>query len=390
MKEVIWTVVLIVTQFSSFLAPPPIITEPKEALVPIFMYHDISESGEGEFTIAADDFEAHIKALSDAGVEGVSFQDLINFVYYDGDLPEKPVVITFDDGYASNYELAYPILEKYNMKATLFLIGITVGANTYPNTDHEIYPHFSFEDAQIMLDSGLIEIQSHSYNLHQWPSLEVGVARYNALPLEGETPEEHAEVFIADFLRSKEEIEGNTSSLVQVFCYPGGAYSAHTEAMLAEMGVLVTVTVDLGTNTLIQKEGEGLFALKRYSMDSVTDIDFVLQCAGVLEDTESFDEPEEDTESLDEPEEDTESLDEPEEDTESLDEPEEDTESLDEPEEDTESFDEPEEDTESFEDLDEEVLEEPEGYVDTDIFEIPDGYVEEWQNLPGFVQQEII
>lgn len=82
------------------------------------------------------------RALSEAGYTGVSFDELQAYVLRGAPLPEKPVVITFDDGYESNYTLAYPILQKYGMKATIFAIGVSFGTDHYKDTDYAITPHF--------------------------------------------------------------------------------------------------------------------------------------------------------------------------------------------------------------------------------------------------------
>lgn len=267
-----------------YVAPEiPLLPEDSDLFkeVPIFMYHHLSETTSDGATILVDTFEEHIRALSEAGAQGVSFQQLIDYVYHDGELPENPVVITLDDGYRSNYEYAFPILKEYNMPATIFVIGITVGRDTYRETDIPILPHFSYREAQEMLNSNLISIQSHSYDLHQWAPLEIGVARSSVLQLEGESDQEYIQVLTADYLRSKAEIENNTSETVQVFSYPGGAYSNFSEQILSSLGVMVTVTVNPQTNIIYRNQRESLFALNRYAMDSVTDIDLVLQRAGV-------------------------------------------------------------------------------------------------------------
>ena len=68
-------------------------------------------------------------------------------------LPDKPILITFDDGYASNYMYAYPILKKLGMQATIFVITDRRGKTLSVN------PHFSWNQAREMQDSGVIDIQ---------------------------------------------------------------------------------------------------------------------------------------------------------------------------------------------------------------------------------------
>ena len=77
---------------------------------------------------------------------GVSFDELQAYVLRGEPLPEKPVVITFDDGYRSNYTLAYPILQKYSMKATIFAVGVSFGTDHYKDTDYAITVSYTHLD----------------------------------------------------------------------------------------------------------------------------------------------------------------------------------------------------------------------------------------------------
>ena len=60
--------------------------------------------------------------MQKAGYQWILSQDLIDYVYRGGSLPEKPILLTFDDGYYSNYEFIFPILKKYNVKASIFIV----------------------------------------------------------------------------------------------------------------------------------------------------------------------------------------------------------------------------------------------------------------------------
>ena len=91
--------------------------------VPILMYHHLVSEAQTETDMTPALFEAQMQALQAAGYTTVSLQELVAYVQDGVPLPEKPIVLTFDDGYLSNYELAYPILQKYQMKATIFVIG---------------------------------------------------------------------------------------------------------------------------------------------------------------------------------------------------------------------------------------------------------------------------
>ena len=73
--------------------------------------------------IILEDFEANMKYLHDEGYSTITLEQLEQYVKGQIPLPQKSIVITFDDGYQNNYTLAYPVLKKYNFHASLFVIG---------------------------------------------------------------------------------------------------------------------------------------------------------------------------------------------------------------------------------------------------------------------------
>lgn len=101
--------------------------------VPILTYHqlDPDEAKGGGSTVTPDQFKSNMEAVKAAGYQTIFFEELVNYVERGETLPDKPIVITFDDGYTSNYEYAYKILKELDMKATISVIGRAVGEDTY-------------------------------------------------------------------------------------------------------------------------------------------------------------------------------------------------------------------------------------------------------------------
>lgn len=91
--------------------------------VPIIMYHSILKSRSGDYIIHPSEFESDLKCIKDNGYETITMTDLIEYVYNDKELPEKPIIITFDDGYYDNLGYAVPLLKEYNMKAVISIVG---------------------------------------------------------------------------------------------------------------------------------------------------------------------------------------------------------------------------------------------------------------------------
>ena len=121
--------------------------------VPILRYHiiDWPPSPEANMFIHPESFEKQLQYLTENGYTTIFFEDLWNIENI-----EKPVIITFDDGYADNFSYMYPILEKYNCKATIFVITSTLL--------DEPHMHMSADQAKQLSETGLVSIQSHCVN----------------------------------------------------------------------------------------------------------------------------------------------------------------------------------------------------------------------------------
>lgn len=253
--------------FLNVLSPAALSADEISTQVPILMYHHLSEDVTNSEMVSPEQFEAQIRALSEAGYTGVSFDELQAYVLRGEPLPEKPVVITFDDGYRSNYTLAYPILQKYGMKATIFAVGVSFGTDHYKDTDYAITPHFGAAEAAEMTASGLISIQSHTYDMHQWPPYETGSAvRENILQLSSESEEAYVQALTEDFTRSRALLEDATGRPVDVLAYPAGQYSTLTQVTLQSLGVHVTLSTNPGINTVVKGLPQTLYAMLRFGI----------------------------------------------------------------------------------------------------------------------------
>ena len=253
--------------FLNVLSPAALSADEISTQVPILMYHHLSEDVTNSEMVSPEQFEAQIRALSEAGYTGVSFDELQAYVLRGEPLPENPVVITFDDGYRSNYTLAYPILQKYGMKATIFAVGVSFGTDHYKDTDYAITPHFGAAEAAEMTASGLISIQSHTYDMHQWPPYETGSAvRENILQLSSESEEAYVQALTEDFTRSRALLEDATGRPVDVLAYPAGQYSTLAQVTLQSLGVHVTLSTNPGVNTVVKGLPQTLYAMLRFGI----------------------------------------------------------------------------------------------------------------------------
>lgn len=168
--------------------------------VPILMYHAVDENAGDlyELYVKTSAFEEQMKFLYDNGYTPITFDDLENYGYFN-----KPVIITFDDGYANNYENAYPVLKKYNFRAVVFLVSGCIG-------------HTGYLDAAEIKEMGdLVSFQSHTVNHFDLCKLDAG------------TLDE-------EFSRSQKEIEAITGLPVTAVAYPYGFYNGAVVAAAAK------------------------------------------------------------------------------------------------------------------------------------------------------------
>ena len=237
------------------------------ARVPILMYHHLAETGPPGSTISAEAFETHIKALKDAGYTAVSFDALCDYVYNGADLPEKPVVITFDDGYMSVYDTAFPILQKYNTKATVFLIGVLHGESFYKGLYYlPITPHLGDAEIIEMAASGIFSIQSHSYDMHKLVQYEPDSPRVGVTRMEHERKEDYIDALTLDFALASEQIENSIGDRPFVFSYPYGRFTRQAERVLRDAEVLVTVTTSPKINMIYRDSPNSLYRLGRFNV----------------------------------------------------------------------------------------------------------------------------
>ncbi len=136
--------------------------------IKVLMYHRVVEGhtplpDEREFCIEAKVFRNHLRILEKMGFTTITFEDY--HLYQEGklNLPKKPIIVTFDDGYRDTYEIAYPVLKEFGMRAVVFVLGDpNVRMNDW-DSGYEITPAPLMTPAQIFeLHAAGFEIGSHS------------------------------------------------------------------------------------------------------------------------------------------------------------------------------------------------------------------------------------
>ena len=229
--------------------------------IPILMYHNIAESGDESVTVSPSQFEGQMSSLYETGYSAISLYELQDYVFKGIEPPEKSVVITFDDGYLSNYSIAYPILKKYNFNATIFVIGVSFGNDTYKDTGIPSIPHFDADQAQEMIQSGLITIQSHTHDLHQVEGLDDN-PRNGVLRMDGESEESYITALRGDYAQLALLVDEKIFAL----SYPHGLSDELSRTVLRECGISITFSTENGIATFIKGLPQSLLEIKRLNV----------------------------------------------------------------------------------------------------------------------------
>jgi peptidoglycan/xylan/chitin deacetylase (PgdA/CDA1 family) len=249
-------------------------TVDKDAIyLPIIMYHEIKTSKLGKDAISPYEFESDLNYLQENNYTAITMTELIDYVYHDTPLPEKPIILSFDDGYLNNYVYVLPLLKQYHIKIVFSIIGKNTDDFTeFPSKSID-YAHVTWDQLDEMLDSGYVEVQNHTYNLHG-----TGTPRFGCMQISYESFDTYHDVLIKDIQKLQEEILFHTGKVPNTFAYPYGKSSENTDIILKEIGFSATLSCDYGIN-VITKDAKALYGLKRAGRAHGTTIEKVLQKA---------------------------------------------------------------------------------------------------------------
>ena len=230
------------------------VSQPAEAGIqlPIIMYHGVLEKPDawGTYVISVSELESDLQQIQKAGYHTVTIEELIDYVYDGAPLPEKPILLTFDDGYYNNYLYVYPLLQKYDMKAVLSIIGKYTDLYSVSREENPVYSHVTWRQVREMAESGLVEIQNHSYNLHT-----IDKTRSASMKVSGETLGHYTTTLVADAIRLQRLIDEQIQQLPQAYTYPYGLVSEESIPILREAGFRCTLCCMAGMNTITRDPG---------------------------------------------------------------------------------------------------------------------------------------
>nr|WP_122012911.1 polysaccharide deacetylase family protein [Maliibacterium massiliense] len=228
--------------------------------LPILMYHSVLKDNRrgGKFIVSPDVFEKDLVYLREHGYQSVVMADLIAYVEQGTPLPEKPVVITLDDGYLNNMAYVLPLLEKHDMRAVVSVVGSYTDKFSETEDINLNYAHMTWEDLRKVQATGRIEIQNHSYGFHSQNG------RNGSMRKRGESAEAYRTLFEQDTQRMQEALFAKSGITATTYTYPFGAISEETTDYLRAMGFKASLICYEKVN-LITRDPACLFRLGRFN-----------------------------------------------------------------------------------------------------------------------------
>lgn len=190
----------------------------KNPRVAVLCYHNIATEDEKQnfpdewdWTITVDNFKEHLEFFKNHHYKTLTMDEFYNWKKGNLELPYNSVLITFDDGFLSNYEYAFPLLKEYNMNATVFVVGSFIKNSNETDWTGNIKTYMTKDIlSNLKNEYPNIEVYSHSYNLHYEGAIK-----------------QNESVLLEDI-----NTFNNFYQKTNIFCYPFGQFNENIENAL--------------------------------------------------------------------------------------------------------------------------------------------------------------
>ena len=243
----------LVGEVNAYLQPSPwpnISDRARLARVPVIMYHDVLPQKEVSWDNTPQEIVEHFELIKTQGLTPISLQQLVTHLQTGLPLPEKPIVLTFDDGYGGHYEYVYDLIEKYNYPAVFSIYTDGVGKDAIPNADRRPRAprtHVSWEQLQEMKMNPLVEIVSHSVT--------------HPLDMRKQTDEQ----LKRELGESKQVLESKLGIPMDYFTYPVGKNDDRIRRLVREAGYKAALTMhEDAKDEQLAGESDDLLAIGRW------------------------------------------------------------------------------------------------------------------------------
>lgn len=245
--------------------------------LPILMYHAIlKDPGRtGEYVVTPASLEQDMQFLQEHGYTTVFMSEVIDYVYNRADLPEKPVVLSFDDGHYNNLTYLTGLLEKYHMKAVIAPVGEYVQQYTDHPDPNPAYAYLTWQDLSDLSQSGYFEILNHTYNMHNYQG------RKGTCKKQGETSAQYRKAFLEDVGYMQECLREKSSICATTFVYPFGRICKESLDLVKELGFSASLSCYEHTNQLTHNP-ECLYQLGRFNRSGLYSTEQIMKKAKIV------------------------------------------------------------------------------------------------------------
>lgn len=196
----------------------------KPVSLPVLNYHSIAADPDSTLMLDPDKFAKQMDYLAKEGYTPLSISDFTLILEKRKPAPPKPVLLTFDDGYADNYEHALPVLKKHGFPATIFISPGVVGQDGY---------YLNWEQVKEMHEAGW-DIEPHGMTHPHLPQLSAARQK-------------------EEITEARRQIEERLGTTADIFCYPYGEFNKQTLAILKEERFRYAFTIQQGRTTSAQQ-----------------------------------------------------------------------------------------------------------------------------------------
>lgn len=251
--------VMIFSAIANTFLPVISVFKEKKQEVLILMYHQVSENSSlwGDYVIPTSLLKEDFEYLKNNNYTPIKIKDILDFTKGTKELPEKVVVITFDDGQRSFLTKVVPLLEEYNYPAVVNIVGALTDLYTENGETNDKYAYLNWNDIKTLSQNPLVEIGHHSYNFHS-----LGYRRGMG-KIYGESNSAYSEIIKTDIEKLNEKLLSNIGERPYILAYPYGIRNDTLLEIAKDENFPVTLSCRESINKI--SVGDELFELGRFN-----------------------------------------------------------------------------------------------------------------------------
>ncbi len=234
--------------------------ENEELALPVVMYHHISTRSRtwNDYVVSVEEFRSDMEYLKRNGWQSISVEELLAWQRGEFEMPDKPMMITFDDGFASVTEYAEPIMKELGFKGVVAVIGSVCEEYSENGEFDPEWSDLSWEAAKAMAERGILEVQCHTWDMHSMDNALGCAKRW------GESLSAYRHRLSADLSRFLNACDRHELPLTYAIAYPFGAFDENTTQIIKDMDFRAAFTCTEEINHLTG-DVEELYHLGRFN-----------------------------------------------------------------------------------------------------------------------------